>query len=59
MEMLDVELEAIKDPPLESQYLANRVTNLLSILDLKEDPSLADVIENIKIDEDFVNRNLI
>jgi hypothetical protein len=59
MEMLDVELEAIKDPPLESQYLANRVNNLLSILDLKEDPSLADVIENIKIDEDFVNRNLI
>ena len=59
MEMLDVELEAIKDPPLESQYLGNRVTNLLSILDLKEDPSLEDVIENIKIDEDFVNRNLI
>jgi hypothetical protein len=51
-------LEALSaDPPLGSDYLGKRVSQMISILSLKEDQSLANTLHVLEVDSEFLNQN--
>ena len=56
--MIDIELEAMMDPPLPSDYLSKRVNQMVK-LNSEEDPSLANTLQTMKVDQEFVNQNFV
>ncbi len=59
MDIIDLELEALSDPPLPSEYLSKRVTQLLSSVNLNEDQSLKNTLDTLELDQNFIQTNLV
>ena len=56
--MIDIELEAMMDPPLASDYLSKRVNQMVK-LNSEEDPSLVNTLQTMIVDQEFVNQSFV
>lgn len=56
---MELSLDSFSDPPLTSDYLTKRVTQIMTSVNLETDQSLRDSIQHLNLDEDYLHRTLI